>query len=96
MIPYSQNPKPVRVGYWFIQRQEVNWQIPPGQEGHITKPFVREVRFDKPEVCYEGLFHGFGVEGDFSEGGEFCICALVEKPDGTFDTPSVNTIQLIK
>lgn len=88
MIPYNPNPKPIRVGYWHYQ--SAKWE-----DGRLVAPRVKEVRFDN-DKCYEGLLHGFGTEGDFGEGGEFAIVALVEKADGTFDTPTVNVIQLIK
>ena len=86
MIPYRTNAlKPVRVGYWHIE---------PARYGTVTKPRTKELRFDKPEVCYEGNLIGFLVEGEINEG--LVACALVEKPDGTFDTPSVSVVQLIK
>lgn len=93
MIPLSTNPQPVRVGYWFHQAQKINWSIPAGELGHLEQPYIHEVRFDNPEKCYEGRLHGFGVE---ASDGESTICALVEKPDGTFTTASATTIQLIK
>lgn len=40
---------------------------------------------------YTGLLWGFGEEGDSDE---HCICALVEKPDGTFDTPVASAVKL--
>jgi len=65
-----------------------------GAEGHIKKPYIKELRFDG-DKDYTGLLHGFGTEGEFGEGGEQTVVAIVERPDGTFDTPSVNTIQLL-
>ena len=94
MFPDYNKPGPnalrkVRVGYWFYQAQVMDYTTTPAT---ITTPRIREVRFDKPDVCYEGVLHGFGVEGD---GEERCVVALVEKPNGTFNTPSVNTIQIL-
>jgi hypothetical protein len=86
MIAYDPSGKKVRVGHWHYEAAEY--------KGHeIIKPRVKEVRFDNPDTDYEGTLQGFGTEGD---GNELCIVALVEKPDGTFDTPSANTIQIIK
>lgn len=43
------------------------------------------------EFLYSGRFHGFSNESDSD--GNSCVVAIVEKPDGTVDTPSVNCIQ---
>jgi hypothetical protein len=42
--------------------------------------------------AYRGLVHGFITET--TKDGH-TTCALVEKPDGTFDTPSVSVIKLL-
>jgi hypothetical protein len=86
MITYNPNAPRVRVGHWHYEAAKY-------EGGTIIKPRIKELRFDDPDHDYEGRLHGFGMEGD---SGEMCICALVEKPDGTFGTPSSNTIQLIK
>lgn len=80
MIPLLNNPKKVRVGHWHLEAAQ--WE-----GGVCVKQKVKEVIYD-----YEGLLHGFGVEGEQDE--TYCF-ALVEKPDGTFDTPSVTAIQLV-
>ena len=81
----------MRVGHWHTQRQEVDHSIPHGEPGYIKQPYLKEVRFDS-DKDYTGLLHGFGVKGEHEE--MYCF-ALVEKSDGTFDTPSVTIIQLL-
>ena len=91
-------PKPCKVGYWFIQHAKYEMQLIAHASGAINNkhveisPRIRELRFDKPETCYSGLLHSIATESD---GYEQCVVAIVEKSDGTFDTPSINCIQLI-
>lgn len=91
MITLQSNPRSVRVGHWHIQRQEVDHSIKHGDPGYIKQPYLKEVRFDTASD-YIGKLHGFGVEGEQEE--LYCF-ALVEKPDGTFATPSATVIQLL-
>lgn len=86
MITPATNPKKVQVGHWHIEH-------PLWERGVLVKPWLKEVRFDNPEKDYTGLLHGFLTEGTSDEG--LSACALVEKSDGTFDTPSVTIIKLI-
>jgi hypothetical protein len=84
MIPANSEKKLVRVGHWHHENAEY-------KDGYCVKAAVRKVRFDGPNDL-TGLLYGFCVEQD---GNESCCVALVEKPDGTFATPSVTVIQLL-
>lgn len=81
MITLQEHPRLVEVGHWHIEQSV--WE-----GGVCVKQKIRTLRID-----YIGLLHGFGVEGTSEDG--MCICALVEKEDGTFNTPSVTVIRLI-
>lgn len=81
MITLQERPKAVKVGHWH--HEAAQWE-----GGVCVKQKVKEVRYD-----YIGLLHGFGVEGEAAV--EMYAFALVEKADGTFDTPSVTVIRLI-
>jgi hypothetical protein len=56
--------------------------------GYIAKKLC----FDNPQ-SYMGLLHGFSTEDNGD--GPFAV-AIVEKSDGTFDTPSVTIIQVMR
>lgn len=85
MIALQGKPKQVQVGAWHIEHAVY-------LGGKCIKAKINEVRFDGKNA-YVGLLHGFMTEGDVD--GMITV-ALVEKDDGTFFTPSVTVIKLIK
>lgn len=86
MITLQERPRAVEVGHWHVENGTYSTEL----KKMVGR--VKEVRFDNPDTDYIGLLHGFGVEGEQSE--MYCF-ALIERADGTFDTPSATVLRLI-
>ena len=71
--------RPVDVSVWTLEEQPVSPDNPFGKPKTVRK------------YSYSGVCHGFSNEYDCD--GNSCVVAIVEKPDGTVETPSVTCIQ---
>lgn len=78
-------PKIVMVGEFKTQHSGIDADGKP-------IPYQRKLVFDTPK-SYQGLLLGFATEGDTQEG--LCTVGIVQKEDGTFETPWINTIKII-